>query len=194
MLSFHRSNDFNAVGDEVRAVREARRRHRDRQLRQVRGDRRRRRGLARTGCSTNAMPRTGRIALVADAERGRQADRRLHRGEARPRTASWSGARRRRRSTTCAGSRRTCRATARCGSSGSGMRLMGLMLAGPRSRDGAGGADRPRRLGRRLPLHGPPRDGRGRRAGDGQPASATPAISATRSGSSPPICARSTAR
>ena len=29
-----------------------------------------------------------------------------------------------------------------------GMRLMGLMLAGPRSRDGAGGADRPRRVER----------------------------------------------
>ena len=125
---------------------------------------------------------------------GGQADRRLHRRQAPARTASSSGARRRRRSTTCAGSRRTCPATARCAVERLGMRLMGLMLAGPRSRDGAGGADRPRRLERRLPLHGPPGDGRRR---------ACPALVNRLSYTGdlgyeiwvePAICARSTAR
>ena len=64
VLSFHRSNDFAAVGEEVRAVRERGRRHRDRQLRQVRGDAGRAAEAWLEGLLANAMPRTGRIALA----------------------------------------------------------------------------------------------------------------------------------
>ena len=50
------------------------------------------------------------------------------------------------------------------------MRLMGLMLAGPRSRDGAGGADRPRRVERGASASWTTGRWTWRGAGDGEPA------------------------
>ncbi len=50
IVSFHRSNDFEHVGNEVRAVRERRRRHRDRQFRQIPGERPGRGSLPQPAC------------------------------------------------------------------------------------------------------------------------------------------------
>ena len=49
------------------------------------------------------------------------------------------------------------------------MGLVGLSIAGPRSRELLQRADRRGRLERRAALHGPPRDGHRQRAGDDQP-------------------------
>jgi hypothetical protein len=49
------------------------------------------------------------------------------------------------------------------------MTLVGLSIAGPKSRDAAAEADRRRRVERGLPVHGPPRDGHRHGAGAGQP-------------------------
>ena len=68
---------MRTVGEECRAVRERVRPARDLELRQVRGHRPRRRGLAG---AHHGLPRAGRRAhrAVADAQRARPADRRLH--------------------------------------------------------------------------------------------------------------------
>ncbi len=79
-LSFHRSNDFRHVGERSSRGARAGGRDRDRQLRQVRGDRGGGRGLARPHPRGRAAAHRADHAL-ADAERGGQADRRLHRGQ-----------------------------------------------------------------------------------------------------------------
>ena len=97
-----------------RARARGRRRHRDRQLRQIRSHRARAR---RPSCPPDDQPAcrsTGRIVLTPDAQRARQADRRLH---ASPRLGRRAlpivGLRPGARNTTCAGSSSTCRTTAR---------------------------------------------------------------------------------
>ena len=72
--------------------------------------------------------------------------------------------------------------------------LVGLSIAGPKSRDAAAEAGRRGRLDQGLPLHGLPRDGRRRRALHWSTASPIPAISATRSGWRRPTSGWSTRR
>ena len=62
-VTFRRSNAHAHVGDECRAVRNGRRAARDLELRQVRGQRRRRRSVARPACWPTGCRAKGRIAL-----------------------------------------------------------------------------------------------------------------------------------
>ena len=98
--------------NEVRTVRERVGLSRDLQLRQISRDGRGRRRLARPHArlqAAEARPHDAR----ADAEGGRQADRRFHAGQSRRRTNGSSPARASPSSITCAGSRSICRRTAR---------------------------------------------------------------------------------
>ena len=63
---------------ECRAVRERRRAAGDSSYREVRGHGRGRGGVPRPACMANRLPRAGPHRAHADAERARQADRRLH--------------------------------------------------------------------------------------------------------------------
>ena len=135
-LSFHRSNDFDAIAAEVRGVREAVGVTEIANFAKYR--------VTGAGAEawlsslmTNVMPRPGRLVLtpmlnergkligdftVARTDHGTAQAPWPERTTARapPRTpTSWSGARRARRSTTSAGSSDTCPPTARCTSSGS---------------------------------------------------------------------------
>ena len=70
---------------------------------------------------TNKMPKTGPHRADADAERARQADRRLHHRQGRRRALPDLGLVGRRRTITCAGSSSICRTTARFASRRYGM-------------------------------------------------------------------------
>ena len=81
-FSWRRSTDFEHVAKEVRTVRERRRPVGDFQLRQIHGDRRGRRGLARPGAGLQAAEARPHDA-DADAQGRRQADRRFHARQSR---------------------------------------------------------------------------------------------------------------
>ena len=166
-LSFHRSNDFRHVGDEVRAVRE-------------------RVGVteianfakyAVTGPGAegwldrllaNALPRTGRIALSPMLNEAGKLIGDFTVAKAGAGAVHGLGV---------VGGADLSHALVRGASAGG---RLGRGRAAGHAADGAdagraavargaGGAHRPRRVERRVPLHGPPGDGRRRRAGDGQP-------------------------
>ncbi len=112
-----------------------RRRHRDRQLRQVRGAPARARRPSSIALMTNTHAEDRPHRADADAERARQADRRLHHRQGRRRDASDLGL--------VAGAEiphalvraASAEATARLRIHRLGMRLVGLSIAGPKSRE-----------------------------------------------------------
>ena len=132
-VTYRRSNAHAPVGEECRAVREAVGSARDRELRALRGDGRRRARVARAHARQPAAARRAHRA-VADAERRRQADRRLHGGQRRSRIATSSSAPASPSSITCAGSRRSCRAS---GVTIRSLRteMLGFAIAGPNARE-----------------------------------------------------------